>query len=103
MATSSPSPKPNVTGREPVEIASPVPVAPDVAWRRLCNGLSASWLDEIRDHRMERDDLDTSLDIWAVALIAALKDPARRATAATMLGRLRRLSDEKERRDGRHV
>jgi hypothetical protein len=73
--------------------------AADAVWRRLADGLSSEWLLDIRNLRTDGDDLDATLDIWSVALIAELKDPARRDTASTVLGRLRHLSDEIEGRD----
>ena len=72
--------------------------AADAVWRRLCEGLSARWLDDIRRLRTESDDFEKSLDIWSVALTAALKDPDRRETASTVLARLRQLSDDIESR-----
>ncbi len=62
-------------------------------WRRLCDGLTASWLDEIRGLRADEDGFEASLDIWSVALTAELKDPQRREVAAAVLGRLQQLSD----------
>ena len=50
-----------------------------------------NWLD-----LMAADDIDATLDIWSVALIAELKVPGRKEPASTVLGRLRRLSDEIE-------
>ena len=68
-------------------------------WRRLCVGLTVStgsWLDEIGDLRVPGDDFPRSLDIWSVALTAALKDPDRRETASAVLARLRRLGEDTE-------
>jgi hypothetical protein len=62
-------------------------------WRRLCKGHSADWLDAIRDLRADGDDFESTLDIWAVALTAELRNPLRRQTASTVLGRLQQLSD----------
>jgi hypothetical protein len=67
--------------------------AADAVWRRLCDGLSDDWLAEARDLRSDGDDFETSLDVWSVALIAALKDPDRKETASTVLTRLRRMAD----------
>jgi hypothetical protein len=70
--------------------------AADAVWRRLAEGLSEPWLENIRSLRREGDDIDVSLDIWSVALIAELKNPDHKSHASTVLGRLRQLSDEIE-------
>lgn len=70
--------------------------AADALWRRISDSLSEPWLDRIRDLRHDGDDVDVSLDIWSIALIAELKVPEHRADASTLLGRLRQLSDEIE-------
>ncbi|NNF41877.1 MAG: hypothetical protein HKO59_09640 [Phycisphaerales bacterium] len=67
--------------------------AADALWRRLCEGVSAPWLDEVRQLRTERDGYSASLDIWTVAITAELKNPARRDEASVVLSRLRQLPD----------
>jgi hypothetical protein len=68
--------------------------AAEAVWRRLCEGVTAPWLDEVRDLRTHLDDFETSLDIWSVALTAALRDPERKETASLVLMRLNALGDE---------
>lgn len=70
--------------------------AAEAIWRRLCEGLSESWLDDIRRLRTASDEFDASLDIWSVALAAELKDADHRDTASIVLARLRKLSEEIE-------
>ena len=99
MATSSRASQDPTTGRKPIAITRPADRAADAVWRRLCVGYTASagsWLDEIGNLRVPGDDFPRSLDIWSVALTAALKDPDRRETASAVLARLRRLSEDTE-------
>ena len=96
MATSPRAARDSTTGRTPVAITRPVDRAANAVWRRLCVGCSASWLDEIGVLRVPGDDFQTSLDIWSVALTAALKDPDHREIASVVLTRLRRLAEETE-------
>ncbi|MHC4990533.1 MAG: hypothetical protein ACYTGC_06090 [Planctomycetota bacterium] len=70
--------------------------AADAVWRLLCQGESAPWLEMIRTLRVEQDSFEATMDIWAVALTAELKDPAHREVASRVLARLRRLSEELE-------
>ena len=84
----------------PIEILGPDVRTPEAVWRRLSKGENAPWLDDIGQLRTDHDDLDRSLDIWSVALIAALSDPERRETAARIVARLRKLSDEIETQRG---
>ena len=86
------TPRPEDT-KIPVDIRTTPDQAATAAWRQLTSGLSASWLHEIETMRTKNDDLDISLDIWSIALIAALKDDTRRETASIVLTRLRRLDD----------
>ena len=74
----------------------PIDSAADAVWRRLCQGLSAPWLDEIGALRADGDGFEASLDIWSVALTAALRDRDRRPTASPILARLRRLAEGDE-------
>ncbi len=94
MATPSPRSQGTTAGWEPVAITRPADRAAEALWHRLCEGLAAPWLDEIRELRDEGDGVEASLDIWSVALTSALKDPACRETASIVLARLRKLSDE---------
>ena len=99
MATSSRASQDPTTGSKPVAITRSADRAADAVWRRLCVGLAApsrSWLDEIGTLRVPGDDFPASMDIWSVALTAALKNPTRRETASVVLTRLRRLSEETE-------
>ena len=96
MAESPPTPKGTTAGWEPVAITRPSDRAAEAVWRRLCEGLSEPWLDEIAALRADGDDFEASLDIWSVALTASLKDSERRETAAAVLARLRKLADETE-------
>ena len=68
--------------------------AADAAWQAISAGLSESWLEDIRGLRTERDDVETSLNIWSVALTAELRNPAHRRTASLMLARLVDLPEE---------
>ncbi len=86
-------------------ITRPADRAANAVWRRLCAGFTASsgpsgpsgsWLHDIGDLRVPGDNFQTSLDIWSVALTAALKNPTRRETASVVLTRLRRLAEETE-------
>lgn len=70
--------------------------AADAVWRRLADGLNEPWLDDVRGLRTGGDDLDATLDMWSIALIAELKNPDRKSAASTVLARLRQLSDEIE-------
>ena len=70
--------------------------AADAVWRRLAEGHSAPWLDDIRTMRYKTDDFETSLDIWTVALTAELKNPVRRETASRILRRLITLAEGTE-------
>ena len=70
--------------------------AADAIWRRLSEGLSEPWLEKIGSLRHDGDDLDVSLDIWSIALIAELKVPPHKGYASMVLGRLRQLSDDIE-------
>ena len=101
MTTSSPVPDETPRGAtaesKPVVITDPADQAADTAWQTLSEGFSESWLDDVRVLRTDGDDLDTSFDIWSVALIAALKQPERKNVASTILTRLRRLDDGDER------
>lgn len=69
-------------------------LAPAAVWRQFTAGLAEPWLEEIGRMRVDDDDLERSMDIWSVMLIAALRDPVRRPTAAAVIARLRRFSDE---------
>ena len=100
MATSSPPPQRTTSGRKPVVITRPADRAADAVWRRLCEGLTESWLDEIGALRIPGDDFEASLDIWSVALTAALKEPAQRETASHVLARLRKLAGGTDGRSG---
>ncbi len=95
MGTSSPTP--DRTAPAPLEIpigmSAPADQSPEEVWRRLTAGDTESWLAEIGALRVEDDDLERSLDIWSIMLIAALRDPERRDTAAAVLARLRRMAD----------
>ena len=91
MTTSSPSPNRTITGREPVAITRPSDRAADVIWRRLCEGFSTPWLEEIGAVRADGDDFEASMDIWSVALTAALRNPEYREVAGVVLTRLRRM------------
>ncbi len=96
MATSSRTSQDPTTGRKPVAITRPADRAANAVWRRLSVGVPASagsWLDDIRLLRVPGDGFQASLDIWSVALTAALKNPSRRETASVVLTRLRRLAD----------
>lgn len=62
--------------------------AADAVWRRLCDGVTAEWLEEIRGLRTNGDDFEASMDIWTVALTAELKNPTHKDDAAEVLGRL---------------
>jgi hypothetical protein len=72
--------------------------AADAVWRRLCAGLSESWLDDIRVLRSGGDDFEASLNIWSAGLTVELKDPDRREKASMVVSRLRKLADELEER-----
>lgn len=96
MATSQPPAHDPSTERvSPADIRH-MDRATDAIWRRLAEGIVAPWLDDIRTLRAPGDDIDASLDMWSIALIAELKDPGRKAYASTVLARLRQLSDEIE-------
>lgn len=94
MAGPTPSRPTSGTVRKPVTITQPADRAAEAMWRRLCAGARAPWLDDIGRLRADGDDPEASLDIWSVALAAALKDPARRQTAASVLARLRKMGDQ---------
>ena len=96
MATSSRAFRDPTTGGKPVAITRPADRAADAVWRRLCVGFTKPWLDEIANLRVPGDDFPASLDIWSVALTAALRDTDRRETASVVLARLRRLGEETE-------
>ena len=57
-------------------------------------GTATPWLDEIWALRTAGDGFEAALDIWSVALTAALKDPDRKETASTVLARLHKLTDQ---------
>jgi len=97
MGTPSPTPE-RVGTKGPVEIdvAAPGGGSPAAVWRQLTAGFSEPWLREIGLMRVDDDDLERSMDIWSVMLIAALRVPERRKTAAAVIARLRRLSDAVE-------
>lgn len=80
--------RPYANGHRPIEVAVPTDDAAPALWRRLTSGLTDPWLDEIAVIPIEGDDIETSLDIWTVALTAALRDGTRRETAACVLKRL---------------
>ncbi len=90
MSSSQP-PHPTATGKA-LDVTRASDRAARAVWRRLCLGTSASWLDEIWALRITGDGFEASLDIWSVALTAALKDPDRKEIASTVLARLRKLS-----------
>ncbi len=90
MSSSQP-PHPTATGKV-LDVTRAADRAARAVWRRLCLGTSASWLDEIWALRITGDGFEASLDIWSVALTAALKDPDRKEIASTVLARLRKLS-----------
>ncbi len=90
MSSSQP-PHPTATGKA-LDTTRASDRAARAVWRRLCLGTSASWLDEIWALRITGDGFEASLDIWSVALTAALKDPDRKEIASTVLARLRKLS-----------
>lgn len=91
--SSFPPPHPTAAGKA-LDATRASDRAARAVWRRLCLGLSAPWLDEIWKLRATGDGFDASLDIWSVALTAALKDAARREVASTVLSRLRRLTEQ---------
>jgi hypothetical protein len=95
MGTSSPSPDRAAPAplEIPIGMSAPADRSPEDVWRRLTAGCNESWLAEIGTLRVEDDDLERSLDIWSIMLIAALRDPKRRDTAAAVLARLRRMTD----------
>ncbi|MHC5114579.1 MAG: hypothetical protein ACYTGP_09150 [Planctomycetota bacterium] len=84
------TPRRGLVPTRPVAIDLKTDDSVDATWRRLCAEVRASWLEEIRTLRVSDDDLETSLDIWTVALTAELKDTTRRETASTLLARLLR-------------
>ncbi len=90
MSSSQPS-HPTAAGKA-LNITRASDRAARAVWRRLCLGASAPWLDEIWALRITGDGFEASLDIWSVALTAALKDPDRKEIASTVLARLRKLS-----------
>ena len=90
MSSSQP-PHPTATGKA-LDATRASDRAARAVWRRLCLGASASWLDEIWALRTAGDGFEASLDIWSVALTAALRDPDRKQIASTVLARLRKLS-----------
>ena len=92
MASSQP-PHPTAPGRA-LDVSRPSDRAARAVWRRLCLGASAPWLDEIWALRSAGDGFEAALDIWSVALTAALKDPDRKETASTVLARLHKLTDQ---------
>ncbi len=94
MTTPSPSPRSTATGRKPVEITRASERAAGAIWRFLCEGFTEPWLDEIGRLRADGDDFEASLDIWAVALTASLKQQDRAEVASTVLARLQRLQDD---------
>jgi hypothetical protein len=82
-----------IVGSGSIEILGPADQAPRAVWRWLSQRETEPWLDEIGALRAEQDDLDRSLDIWSIALIAALSAPERREAASRVMARLRKLSD----------
>ena len=96
MANPTPIPNRTTAGWEPVAITQPADDAAEAAWQKLCEGLTASWLDEIASLRAVGDDLEASLDIWSIALTAELKNPDHKDSDALVLTRLRKLADEQD-------
>ena len=94
MSSSQPS-QPTAAGKV-LDVSRASDRAARAVWRRLCLGTSATWLDEIWDLRTVGDGFEATLDIWSVALTAALKDPDRKETASTVLARLHKLTDRPE-------
>jgi hypothetical protein len=86
-------PHPTATGKV-LDVSRAADRAARAVWRRLCLGTSAPWLEEIWDLRTTGDGFESTLDIWSVALTAALKDADRKEIAATVLARLGRLTDQ---------
>ena len=68
--------------------------AAEAVWRRLTEGITADWLNDVRDTRAEGDDYSTTLDIWSAALTAELQNPAHKEDAAVVLTRLTKLWSE---------
>ena len=86
-------PHPTATGKA-LDASRATDRAARAVWRRLCLATSAPWLDEIWALRTAGDGFEATLDIWSVALTAALKDPDRKEIASTVLTRLRKLTDQ---------
>ncbi len=91
--SSSPHSHPTTAGRA-LDATRASDRAARAVWRRLCLGLSASWLDEIWALRVDGDGFESTLDIWSVALTAALRHPDRQEIASTVLSRLNRLTEQ---------
>ncbi len=92
MSSSQP-PHPTAAGKA-LDVTRASDRAARAVWRRLCLGMSAAWLDEIWALRTANDGFEATLDIWSVALTAALKDPDRKETASSVLARLHKLTDQ---------
>ncbi|MHC5115291.1 MAG: hypothetical protein ACYTGP_12785 [Planctomycetota bacterium] len=86
--------RPTAADTNPIEINTPADQAADALWEKLCEGCDAPWLEEIRELRYEGDDLERSLDVWSVGLIAALKQPGRREQASVVLARLSQMPED---------
>ena len=92
--TPSPSPRPATPDFRLVTMTDPSDAAADALWERLTAGQSARWLEEVRELRGPGDTLETSLDVWSVGLIAALKKAARREVASIVLTRLSQMPED---------
>ena len=90
----SPTHPPSGTGFPPVTITDPSDAAADALWERLTAGQTAAWLEEVRELRGPGDTLETSLDVWSVGLVAALKRAERKEVASIVLTRLSQMPED---------